>query len=100
MGAQEAAEEKERQEKIEAEKVKEIEEAEPAQVEAEKVEPTVISPTSSRKDNEEIKKKQQALLKKFLNQNGFQDVNEKKNLNMFGRYTFPLHVAVEKNEPE
>merc|ERR1739848_794460 len=50
--------------------------------------------------DEAHKQKEQESLKKFLNKHGFQDVNAKKNLGMFGRYTFPLHMAVDENDPE
>jgi hypothetical protein len=39
-------------------------------------------------------------LQKFLKTNGFEDVNGMKKLSNFGRYTLPLHTAVEQNNAE
>jgi len=55
------------------------------------------------KEDEEIKKRiiENVNLEKFLMKNGFPDsnINAKKILNSFGgRYTFPIHVAIEKQD--
>jgi len=86
------------QEKRLAEEHRKREEQRRIEAEARKVEEAKRKEMEEKRRREK-KKADDATLRNFLTENGLNDVNDKKK-GTFGHFSYPLHVAVKKNDAE